>query len=308
MAAEPRGSEPVATQVLTAGPEQIESPETAPAGPLRWLPSPLLKASLAYHLLAGAAVALRPAVWPLALGGFIADHLILSTVGLVPRGTLLGPNLRRLPASAGPAVAITIDDGPDEAVTPRVLEILARHGACATFFCVGERVARHPQLARELLQHGHAIENHSQHHYYGFSLLGPRGMAAEIALAQRQIHDTCGAAPRFFRAPAGLRNPFLQPILAQQGLRLASWTRRGFDTVAGDATRVQRRLLRGLAGGDILLLHDHRAAVTRSGEPVILEVLARLLDAIAAAGLSTVTLREAVPTHRIAPAALVASA
>jgi peptidoglycan/xylan/chitin deacetylase (PgdA/CDA1 family) len=269
---------------------------------MRWLPSPLLKGSLACHVLAGAAVAWRPGVWPLALGGLLADHLILSTVGLVPRGTLLGPNLVRLPASAGPAVAITIDDGPDPEVTPRVLEILARHGARATFFCVGQQVGQYPQLARELVLRGHAIENHSQHHFFSFSLLGPRAMRAEIALAQRQIADTCGVTPAFFRAPAGLRNPFLQPILAQAGLTLASWTRRGFDTVADDAALVERRLLRGLAAGDILLLHDHRAARTRAGQPVILAVLPRLLEALAAAGLGTVTLREACALPAAVPA------
>ncbi len=145
-----------------------------------WLPSPLLRGSLVFHLLAGAAVALRPGTWPLALGGFVANHLILSTVGLVPRGTLLGPNLTRLPAAAGRAIAITIDDGPDPEVTPQVLEILARHDARATFFCVGEQVATHPQLARAIVQAGHAIENHSQHHFYAFSLLGVRAMSAEI--------------------------------------------------------------------------------------------------------------------------------
>jgi peptidoglycan/xylan/chitin deacetylase (PgdA/CDA1 family) len=269
---------------------------------MRWLPSPLLKASLGCHVLAGAAVALRPGAWPLALGGLVANHLILSTVGLVPRGSLLGPNLVRLPAPAGRVVAITIDDGPDPEVTPRVLEMLARHGACATFFCVGQQLRQQPQLARELVQRGHAIENHSEHHFFSFSLLGPRAMAAEIAFAQRTIVDTCGVAPRFFRAPAGLRNPFLQPILAAQGLALASWTRRGFDTVAGDPVLVERRLLRGLGAGDILLLHDHRAARTRAGQPVILEVLPRLLDALAAAGLATVTLRAAVPAQASAVA------
>jgi peptidoglycan-N-acetylglucosamine deacetylase len=265
-----------------------------------WLPSPLLRGSLVFHLAAGAAVALRPGTWPLALGGFVANHLILSTVGLVPRGTLLGPNLTRLPAAAGRAIAITIDDGPDPEVTPQVLEILARHDARATFFCVGEQVAAHPQLARAIVQAGHAIENHSQHHFYTFSLLGVRAMSAEIALAQRQISETCGVAPRFFRAPAGLRNPFLQPILLQQGLRLASWTRRGFDTVERDAALVERRLLRGLGACDILLLHDHRAARTPAGTPVILEVLPRVLAAAAAAGLATVTLAEATAA---APAA-----
>ena len=103
-----------------------------------------------------------------------------------------------------------------------------------------------------------------------------------------------GERPRFFRAPAGLRNPFLQPVLASLGLQLVSWTRRGFDTVTRDAGAVYARLATRLAREDILLLHDGNAARSSSGEPVILEVLPRLLDAVARAGLRTVTLPEAL--------------
>src|SRR6266404_2480759 len=160
----------------------------------------------------------------------VADHLLLTAAGLWPRSRLLGPNWTRLPACAGgPAtIAITIDDGPDPEVTPRVLALLEAHGARATFFCIGERVARHPGLAREIVRCGHAIENHSQRHLHRFSLLGPRALAQEIGRAQQSIAAATGEAARFFRAPAGLRNPFLEPVLARANLRLVSWTRRGF--------------------------------------------------------------------------------
>lgn len=258
----------------------------------RWLPSPLLKASVALHLVLAAALAWRPATWPLALAAFVADHLILSTVGLVPRGTLLGPNVTRLPdaAAARGEVAITIDDGPDPEVTPRVLEVLAAHGARATFFCVGARIAAHPDLAREIVQCGHTIENHTGRHSNAFSFFGPRRIADEIDLGQRTIRATTGHAPRFFRAPAGLRNPLLQPQLTRAGVQLASWTRRGFDTVDGDASRVARKLLTGLRAGDILLLHDGNAARTTAGTPVILDVLPAVLGELQRLGLRAVTL------------------
>ena len=260
----------------------------------RWLPSPFLKGSLAFHVATAAAVAAGPALWPLAVGSLIANHLLISASGLVPRGTMLGPNLTRLPPDpSAPAIAITIDDGPDPKVTPPVLEILDRYQARASFFCIGTRVAEHPQLAREIVRRGHSIENHSLHHFHRFSILGPGVMSAEIEGAQRLIGSVVGASPRFFRAPAGLRNPFLEPILIMASLRLASWTRRGFDTVARDPKIVAGKLLRRLAARDILLLHDGNAARTTDGVPVILEVLPRLLDAAAAAGLRTVTLGEA---------------
>jgi peptidoglycan/xylan/chitin deacetylase (PgdA/CDA1 family) len=258
--------------------------------------SPALSVSAAIHAGAAAAWLLQPRSWPWVLGAVVANHAVLTGAGLWPRSRLLGPNWVRLPAASGARgeVAITIDDGPDPRVTPRVLEQLAAHGAVATFFCVGERVERHGALAREILRLGHCIENHSQRHRHNFSLLGPRGMHAEIARAQDGIAQVTGSVPRFFRAPAGLRNPFLDPVLHSLQLRLASWTRRGFDTVNGNGQTVYRRLAHSLRGGDILLLHDGNAAQGAAGQPVILEVLPRLLGTLRTQRLTPVTLRAAL--------------
>ncbi len=261
-----------------------------------WKPTAAIQASFAIHASALVVLLARPHLWPWVLGAVVADHLVLTAAGLWPRSKLLGPNWTHLPdaAAATGAVAITIDDGPDPAITPRVLDLLDQHSAKATFFCVGELVEQHAELAREIVSRGHSIENHSQHHLHRFSVLGPKGVAAEIELAQHTIEAVTGERPRFFRAPAGLRSPFLEPVLARLGLRLASWTRRGFDTVNPDASVVFQRLTRGLRGGDILLLHDGHAACTSSGTPVILEVLPTLLQAVAAARLRPVTLRSAL--------------
>ena len=262
----------------------------------RWSPAPLLYASAAVHLGAAAALLARPRMWPWALGALALNHAGLAAAGLWPRSGLLGPNLTRLPAQGGNPgrVAITIDDGPDPDVTPQVLAQLALHRARATFFCVGVRVERYPELAREIADRGHHVENHSHRHRHNFSLLGPHGIAAEISRAQDSILRVTGSSPHFFRAPAGLRNPFLDPVLTRMQLRLASWTRRGFDTVNPDADAVYRRLAKSLQDGDILLLHDGNAARSRSGKPVILEVLPRLLDTVALGQLGTVTLRAAL--------------
>jgi len=261
-----------------------------------WRPAPFISGSAALHVAAVAAVAARPHAWPWALGAVVVDHLALAAVGLWPRSTLLGPNWTRLPAAAAArgSVAITIDDGPDPEVTPRVLAALDQYGAKATFFCIGEKVVRHAELAREMVSRGHTIENHSQRHLYHFSLLGPRALLNEIDGAQASIAAVTGTRPGFFRAPAGLRNPLLEPVLRRLNLQLASWTRRGFDTVTHDGDIVFNKLTRHLAGGDILLLHDGHAAQSRAGRPVILEVLPRLLTALAAANLQPVTLRAAL--------------
>ena len=267
-------------------------PESPPSR--SFAPGALLWASVGVHLGAVASVIARPALWPWALGAVVANQLLITAAGLWPRSTLLGPNWTRLPRAAGPAViALTIDDGPDPDVTPAVLKVLAAAGARATFFCVGERVRAHPALAREILAQGHGLENHTEHHSMRFSLFGPAAIAQEVERAQESIRAVTGEVAQFFRAPAGLRNPLLEPALARANLRLISWTRRGFDTRTSDPQRILRRLTRRLAAGDILLLHDGHAARTARGAPVILEVLPPLLARLRERALRTVTLREA---------------
>jgi peptidoglycan/xylan/chitin deacetylase (PgdA/CDA1 family) len=255
----------------------------------------VLRASVGLHALAGGAALWLPGAAPWALAAVALNHAGLTAAGLWPRSRWLGPNVTRLPAAAGAAVTLTFDDGPDPEVTPPLLDLLDAHGVRATFFCIATRAERHAALAREIVARGHDVQNHSDRHRHDFSLRGPRALAAEIGAAQQRLADVTGTAPHCFRAPAGLRNPLLDPVLHRLGLHLVSWTRRGFDTRDTDAARVQARLARGLAAGDILLLHDGHARRTAHGRPVLLEVLPPLLARLRTAGLRTLTLREALP-------------
>jgi peptidoglycan/xylan/chitin deacetylase (PgdA/CDA1 family) len=271
-----------------------------------WRPATLIRTSAVLHLAAVGTTLVRPQLWPWTLSAVITDHLVLTAAGLWPRSRLLGPNWTRLPpasaAGSRGAVAITIDDGPDAEVTPAVLDVLEAHNATATFFCVGERIEQHPLLARTIVERHHEIGNHSYRHTHGFALLGPRALAREVGRAQEAISAATGHSPSFFRAPAGLRNLFLEPVLSRAGLQLVSWTRRGFDSVSGNPDAVVARLTRGLQPGDILVLHDGHAARSYAGIPLILEVLPRLLTALATAQLTTTTLSAAL-MHRAGAAA-----
>src|ERR1700683_5412064 len=161
----------------------------------RWHAAPLLRISLAWHCAAALLTLLRPQWWPWTLGAVIANHLTLTALGLWPRSQWLGSNWTRLPprAAARGAVAITIDDGPDP----------------------------------EINAQGHAVENHSDRHAHSFSLLGMGAQRRELEYAQRAIERVTGSAPRFFRAPAGLRNIFLDAVVRHLGLQLVGWGRRG---------------------------------------------------------------------------------
>lgn len=261
--------------------------------PRRWRPTPLLWVTFAVHSVALVLLVWQPVLWPWIMTAVVANHVILAVAGMLPRCRLLGPNWTHLPEAAQRSglIAITIDDGPDPEVTPQVLDLLDHYHATATFFCIGVCADRYPDLCREIMLRGHAVENHSQNHRHHFSIFGPRGMTQEIIAGQETLTRITGQCPLFFRPTAGLRNPFLEPILARHGLMLASWTRRAFDTRNRNVVDVANRLLTGLAAGDILLLHDGHAARTKEGEPIILAVLPRLLDAATSAGLRTATLR-----------------
>lgn len=275
-------------------------PSSREQGALRkstsWKPTPFIRASIALHVLVLTAVIVTPELWRWALGAVVINHLLIAAIGLWPRSQWLGANWTRLPAiaSARNEIALTIDDGPDPIVTPQVLDMLDKYAAKATFFCIGENATRYPDLCREIVRRGHAVENHSQHHRHYFSLLNIRGIRRELQSAQHAITTITGQRPLFFRAPAGLRNPFLDPVLTELGLRLATWSARGFDTRVSNADRVKSKLLYDLRAGAILLLHDGNAAHTSRDNPVILEVLPAVLASATAKHLRFVTLRHAL--------------
>jgi peptidoglycan/xylan/chitin deacetylase (PgdA/CDA1 family) len=268
------------------------SPASGVRGAHRWRPSPLVRAVFALHIAAALLLLVDLSWWPWLLGAVAASHLALSLAVLFPRASFLGANITRLPlaSAARGEIALTFDDGPDPAITPRVLDLLDQYGMQATFFVIGENALAQPELTREIMRRGHQVENHSFHHHAHFSVFGYRALAREVETAQSALAQVTGRAPRFFRAPAGFRNPFLDPVLARRGLRYISWTRRGFDAVSRDPRQVLVRLTRGLAGGDVLLLHDGTRARTLGGEPVVLAALPALLEKLRADGLRSVRL------------------
>lgn len=257
----------------------------------KWQPNRFLKASAVFHAVAIASALLWPQTLAFYIAALVANHVVLTLAGLWPKSTLLGPNTLRLP-SGRREIALTIDDGPDPEITPQVLDVLHALGVKATFFCIAEKVKNHPELVRRMIEEGHQIENHSMVHRHYFSVLGLNGIKKELAAAQQVIEEATGRKPLFFRAPAGLRNPFLDPVLHRLDLQLVSWTRRGFDTRVGDAQKVTQRLLQNAGAGDILLLHDGNSARSSSGRPVILDVLPPLVAAYAKQNLQFVTLEE----------------
>lgn len=252
-----------------------------------WRPTPLIVASVAWHAAVIGWGLRRPTVrWRAALGAIAANHGVICAATLLPQTSLLGPNVERIPPDAGASgeVFLTFDDGPDPERTLRVLDLLDEGEATASFFCIGRRAQRHPDVVREIAERGHGVENHTWSHSHSFAFSMPPSLASEVDRCQEILAELSGRTPGWFRAPAGMRNPFLDPILCRRGLHLISWTRRALDALDTDPERISRRLLRGVRSGDVLLLHDGPPELARHRAPV-LEVVPRLLEGLDAAGL-----------------------
>jgi peptidoglycan-N-acetylglucosamine deacetylase len=200
--------------------------------------------------------------WFWGLYVLLASHLLLLAVTLVPSFQGFGPVLTKYWTTAKTAW-LTIDDGPDPGTTPQVLALLTEYGARATFFLIGAKVVQYPELTRMILHAGHSIGNHTQSHpKFSFWRLSPRALVREIDEFEATISSIGVAAPIWFRAPAGFKNPFLHPILAARGLQLVGWSARAFDTQMDDSSRIVERIKRSMVSGAIILFHEgHRPTV-----------------------------------------------
>jgi peptidoglycan/xylan/chitin deacetylase (PgdA/CDA1 family) len=194
--------------------------------------------------------------WLWGLYILFASHVLLVASTFVPSLQGFGPVLTKYFTTTKTAW-LTIDDGPDPDTTPQVLALLEKYRARATFFLIGTKAANHPELTRMILDAGHTIGNHTQTHpKFSFWRLGPRALAREIDEFEATISALGMAAPIWFRAPAGLKNPFLHPILAARGLQLVGWSARAFDTQINDSSIIVERIKRSIVSGAIILFHE----------------------------------------------------
>ena len=154
------------------------------------------------------------------------------------------------------AVALTFDDGPHPLYTPRILEILERCQAKATFFVIGRHLEKHGNLVAQAVQAGHVVGNHSYSHFRMMSFSSVPRIRKEIQNCQEAVAEWAGYVPRFYRQPAGFRNPMLFSILKELGMTLVGWQARAFDTQRRSPQDISRNILGKAKPGGIILLHD----------------------------------------------------
>lgn len=184
------------------------------------------------------------------------------------------------------AVAITLDDGPDDTLTPKVLEVLARHGARATFFFLGSGVERHPDIARTAVREGHEIGNHGWLDRAAVRL-SPREFDADVSRTGQAIHAATGQHPCVLRPGSGWLRPAQLRLVRASGNQVVLGSIAVVDLAVLDVEKSVRFILGRLRPGAIIVLHEGR-----SDRADVVTLLDRLLPEVNRLGYETLTVTD----------------
>ena len=244
-----------------------------------------------------------------------APAAVIAAAGLTayaavhPRAQLFGRTICR--TNSARKLAITFDDGPNPAITPKLFDLLDRYNAKATFFVIGRYVRECPELVQETAARGHLIGNHTEMHP-NLLRLSRREIRIELRLCHDAISNVLGSPPKWFRPPFGMRNSWVIPAARELGYRTVMWTLlpgdwkekpvewliRRLQPIADNAKRNLGSGSNSVASGtgDVLCLHDGAHRELNGDRSRTLAALEHWLPRWRDLGLEFVTIGEAVNT------------
>jgi polysaccharide deacetylase family sporulation protein PdaB len=193
-------------------------------------------------------------------------------------------------------IALTFDDGPDPEETPLILDLLKQYQAKATFFLVGNKVERHPELVKRELSEGHELANHTYNHTYFSNRIAISKMVADITKAEEIIFNASGQKCHLFRPPGGFYNERLIKIAKQNGYMVVmwSWHQDTKDWSTPGVKKIVAKVLDHTQNGDIVLFHDYA-----EGHSQTVEALKIILPELARRGYRCVTVSDLLTYSKI---------
>lgn len=193
----------------------------------------------------------------------------------VPGGPTISREIQHGLEDSGKAVALTFDDGPDPNWTPKILALLARHHAKATFCEIGPNAQAHPAVVQQIVAAGHRLCDHSVHHDEHQSAKSLDYNTHEILDARKEITDAAGpgAEVPYYRAPGGDFKPWIREIAAGHGMRPLGWTSDSDDWKHPGTAAIMHNINANLRPGAIVLMHDGGGDRSQT-----VQALAQLLD------------------------------
>jgi peptidoglycan/xylan/chitin deacetylase (PgdA/CDA1 family) len=216
---------------------------------------------------------------------------------------IYGPTIRY--TGRAKSLALTFDDGPNPNCTPRLLDLLDRYHARATFFMIGKYVRRDPGLAREVAARGHLVGNHTESHP-SLIWLSPSQIENELRQCEDALDSALGAgrltlSGKWMRPPYGSRGPQLQGVIRRMGFDgVVMWSLMGFDWKPQPKEKLIQRLaaarwdLGGARGGDVIVLHDGWSRGWNADREHLLLALEHWLPRWKDANVEFVTVKESV--------------
>lgn len=227
--------------------------------------------------------------------------LYLGVLGIIGAGTLMTNAV--LPTSlfygdiyyqgsdSEKRVALTFDDGPNPLYTSQILDILERHDVEATFFLIGKNVEAYPAVAREIVERGHQIGNHSFTHPDLLKLNGEH-ISWEIDNTAKIIEQETGVRPTVFRPPHGFRDPVVMEKARQRNLQVVQWTVMARDWKNPGAEVIADRIVGKIKNGSIILLHDGDGLVPGADRSQTVAATELIIDRLQKLGYRFVTVDE----------------
>jgi peptidoglycan-N-acetylglucosamine deacetylase len=231
---------------------------------------------------------------------------LAAYAGRYPGSKIFGPAITH--TNSPRKLAVTFDDGPNPAMTPKLLDLLDRYNVRATFFVIGEYALAHPEIVRETVARGHVIGNHTFRHPNLFWTCASQ-TRDELHRCHDAITSALNAPPKFFRPPFGWRNPWLASAARELKLQVVTWTLLPGDWRAPSGEWLVQHMASISAharsattsadktgGGDILCLHDGSHRAQNADRTHTLAALEQCLPRWRDLGLDFVTMSEAVST------------
>jgi peptidoglycan/xylan/chitin deacetylase (PgdA/CDA1 family) len=177
-------------------------------------------------------------------------------------------------------VAITFDDGPNPEFTSKVLSLLKKYQAKATFFCIGKNIKAHQELFKKIVSEGHTVANHTYSHSNFFGFFSVKKVVSELRQTNKVVKEISGLEMKLYRPAFGITNPHIKKALKITGLHSIGWSKRSLDTTSLSEKTILNRVTHNLKKGDIILLHDSSLKTLNVLEQLLLFLQANHMQSV----------------------------
>lgn len=153
-------------------------------------------------------------------------------------------------------ISLTFDDGPNKEFTPKVLHLLKKYNAKATFFLIGNQIEENQELVKEIIEQGHTIGNHTFSHTNNFGFLKTNEVLSDLKKNTALVMQLFQLKMKLFRPAFGVTNPRISKVVKKLNLATFGWSIRSLDTTKKSKEKILDRITKNIQKGDVVLLHD----------------------------------------------------